>query len=374
MKYYIIAGERSGDLHAGNLAREIARLDSQSQMRGFGGDHMRSTGVYIAIHYNEVAVMGFWEVLTSLRKISKYLDRCKEDILSFNPDVVILVDYGGFNKRIAAWAKSAGITVFYYISPKVWAWNQSRAWKLKATVDRMFVILPFEKDFYKKFDWDVDYVGNPVLDAVKAHVPDPEFKAKNSIPDNTPVVALLPGSRRQELNFVIPVMAEVARNKPDLLFALAAIRDMPEALYNELRILPNVRFVYEDTYNLLLNSSAAIVTSGTATLETALFKVPQVVVYKTSAFSYLIASNLIRVPYISLVNLIAGKEVVRELIQNNLSAASIAEELGMILSPAGSKRLLQEYESIYQLLDIGSASSNAALLMTRYLSSANAIS
>jgi lipid-A-disaccharide synthase len=367
MKYFLIAGERSGDLHTGNLAKAIRKNDPDAVMRGFGGEYMRAAGVEVIVHYDEMAVMGFWEVLMSLRKISRYLERGKMEILAFNPDVVILVDYGGFNKRIAAWAKVNKIKVFYYISPKVWAWNQGRAWKLKATVDRMFVILPFEKDFFKRFDWDVDYVGNPVLDAVKAHQPDPTFMAKHNLPSDKKIIALLPGSRRQELENIIGTMASVVTHFPDHTFAVAAIKNMNQELYAPLIGINNVHFVEEDTYNLLQNSIAAVVTSGTATLETALFKVPQVVVYRTSGFSYFIAKSLIKVPYISLVNLIADKPAVRELIQRDLNAENLISEIRGLLAGTKREQMLNDYEMIWRTLDTGSASETAAKLMVGYL-------
>jgi lipid-A-disaccharide synthase len=367
VRYYFIAGERSGDLHAGNLAKSIRQLDADAVMRGFGGDYLKSAGVDISVDYHELAVMGFWEVLISLRKISRYLNRCKEDIMDFRPDVVILVDYGGFNKRVASWAKQNGFKTYYYISPKVWAWNQGRAWKLKAIVDRMFVILPFEKEFYKRFDWDVDYVGNPVLDAVKSHKPASDFKSRNNISSDKTLVAFLPGSRRQELENVIPVMAEVANRFPSYQFAVAEIRSLDPILYKPLRSLPNVTFVKEDTYEILQNSDAAVVTSGTATLETALFKVPQVVVYRTSPLSYRIARALIKVNYISLVNLIPDKEVVRELIQSEFNAENLSVELEAILNGPKRQQILKDYDEIYRTLDTGSASANTARLMVQYL-------
>ncbi len=367
MKYFIIAGERSGDLHAGNLAKQIFKLDTSAHMRGLGGQYLRDAGVNIDIDYKEIAVMGFWEVITNLRKINRYLDRCKDAISAFNPDVVILVDFGGFNKRIAAWAKSRNIRVYYYISPKVWAWNEGRALKLKAVVDRMFVILPFEKDFYRKYDWEVDYVGNPVLDAVKAHVPDPDFARKHELPSK-PIVALLPGSRKQEVKNVLTLLVDVAGRFPDCSFAVAAVNSLDKELYAEVKKLPNVLLVFEDTFNLLSHSKAAIVTSGTATLETALLNVPQVVVYRTSYFSYRIAKMLIRVPFISLVNLIAGREVVRELIQDDLTVENVCKELKEIMDGQRRSTVLEGYSEIYKKLDTGSASENAASLIVRYLS------
>jgi lipid-A-disaccharide synthase len=367
MRYFLIAGERSGDLHTSNLVKVIRKYDTDAIMRGFGGEYMKEAGVEVTVHYSEMAVMGFWEVITSLRKISKYLNRCKLEILEFNPDVIILVDYGGFNKRIAAWAKQKRIKVFYYISPKVWAWNQNRAWKLKATVDRMFVILPFEKEFFKKFEWEVDYVGNPVLDAVKAHQTDLAFMKKNNLAEDKPVIALLPGSRKQELLNMIGPMADVVSSLPDFTFVVAAVNNLEQGLYQPLKAFPNVRFVFEDTYNLLQHSTAAVVTSGTATLETALFKVPQVVVYKTSAITYRIVKIIIRVPYISLVNLIAGKEVVRELIQSDLSSENLINEIKLLVAGAKREKMLEAYNEIFQTIDTGSASENAGRLMVSYL-------
>jgi lipid-A-disaccharide synthase len=368
MRYYVIAGERSGDLHAGNLVKAIKRLDDNSQFRGFGGEYMKEAGVNLVATYSEIAFMGFLEVFKNLNTISKYIKKCKADILENEPDVIVLIDFGGFNKQIAAFGKKHGIKVFYYITPKVWAWYQSRAYDLKKTVDHMFVILPFEKDFFKKFEWDVDYVGNPVLDAVKAHQPNEEFLNQHQLDKTIPLIALLPGSRRQELIRMIPIMSNVVKQFPHLQFAVAAVNNLGRDLYAQLAELKNVRFIYEDTYNLLLNSSAAIVTSGTATLETALFKIPQVVVYKTSYLSYKIAKTVINVPYISLVNLIAGKQVIKELIQKNATVDSIAAELNaLVFDKAYRNKILADYENIFTTLDTGSASENTARLMVQYL-------
>lgn len=368
MRYYIIAGERSGDLHAGNLVKAIKQLDSNAHFKGFGGDYMSDAGVELTVHYREMAFMGFAEVLANLNKISKNTNICKADILSFKPDVIILVDYGGFNTRIAKWAKKQKIKVFYYITPKVWAWYQKRALTLKKNVDRMFVILPFEKDFYKKFDWDVDYVGNPVLDAIKDHKADPSFLQKNNFDASKTLVAFLPGSRKQELANVIPVLTVVAKRFIEFQFGVATVGNLDKSLYASLEGLENVRFISDDTYNLLLNSKAAVVTSGTATLETALLKVPQVVIYKTSTISYKIAKGFIRVPFISLVNLIASKPVVKELIQHEMHQELISSELKLLIfDEVYRKKMLREYDTIYNTLDIGSASENTARLMLKYL-------
>ena len=368
MKYYFIAGERSGDLHAGNLAKAIFKYDPSATMRGVGGGYMRDAGVTLSFDYSEMAVMGFVEVVKKWNTVSAFTKKTKEDILRYKPDVVILVDYGGFNMRIAKFLKENGIRVFYYITPKVWAWYQRRAYALKRTVDKMFVILPFEKDFFKKFDWEVDYVGNPVLDAVKAHAPANDFKLKSNLSADKKIVALLPGSRKQELARIIPVMTEVATKNKELQFAVAVIKSLDRSLYGDLLTLPNVSAIEEDTYNLLLHADAAIVTSGTATLETALFKVPQVVVYKTSGTSYRIAKWMIRVPFISLVNLIAGKEVIRELIQDDATEKNISAEVKKLAFDENYRRsILSDYNDIKQLLDTGSASDNAARLMVNYL-------
>ena len=368
MRYYIIAGERSGDLHAGNLVKAIAQKDPSSVFKGFGGDYMKGAGVQLTVHYRELAFMGFAEVVANLNKISRNIKICKNDILEFHPDVVILVDYGGFNTRIAKFAKKKNIRVFYYITPKVWAWYQKRALTLKKNVDRMFVILPFEKEFYKKFDWDVDYVGSPVLDAVRAHQRDTLFVKKNNFDESKPVIAFLPGSRKQELANVIPVMASVALAFPDFQFGVAVVSNLDKTLYGALHDLQNVRFIEDDTYNLLLHSKAAIVTSGTATLETALLRVPQAVIYKTSTISYTIARSFIKVPFISLVNLIAGKQVVKEMIQSDMNAKAVISELKrLVLDENYRSRIAAEYQKIYQTLDIGSASENAAMLMLKYL-------
>ncbi len=368
MKYYLIAGERSGDLHAGNLAKEIFKLDPSADLRGIGGEFMSSAGVKLSVHYGELAFMGFIEVVRNYSTIARYTKRCKQEIEAFAPDVVILVDYGGFNMRIAAFARKYNFRVFYYITPKVWAWYQNRALRLKRTVDRMFVILPFEKEFFARYDWPVDYVGNPVWDAVRAHVADPRFLENNHIDQQKPLVALLPGSRKQELVRMVPIMARVAARFPDVTFAVAIVNNLDRRLYADLENLPNVKAIVEDTYNLLLHARAAIVTSGTATLETALFKVPQAVIYRAGASTYWVVKLMIRVPFISLVNLIAGRLVVQELIQENANDQTISEELTRLLrDDLYRKRILDDYDSVIRMLGEGSASANAARLMIGYL-------
>ncbi|HZY81274.1 MAG TPA: lipid-A-disaccharide synthase [Cyclobacteriaceae bacterium] len=368
MRYYLIAGERSGDLHGGNLIRAIRDNDPQFIGRGFGGNYMQEAGMDLALHYDKMAFMGFTAVLANFRTISAIMKQCKADILSFKPDVVILIDYGGFNMRIAKFAKANGLKVFFYISPKVWAWNTSRAWKLKATVDRMFCILPFEKEFYKKFDWEVDYVGNPVLDAIKKFQPDPDFLAKNGLNNGKEIVALLPGSRRMELKGVVPIMAGVAKLNSTLQFVVAGIKTLPPDLYAPLKNVPNVRIIFESTYDLLSNATAALVTSGTATLETALFKVPEALLYKTTIIEEAIVRSLIKIKWLGLVNLIADKNVVRELYQSDFTVEKVNAELDrLIADPAYRNNLLTEYDKVYKTLDTGSASENAGRLMVNYL-------
>jgi lipid-A-disaccharide synthase len=371
MKYFIIAGERSGDLHGGNLIKSLKQHDHTAEIKGMGGDYMRSAGAEILVDYHELAFMGFIEVLKNLRTVSKYIRRIQNHILEFKPDVIVLIDYGGFNMRIAAFAKKNHLKVYYYITPKVWAWYQRRALKLKKNVNKLFVILPFEKDFFAKFDVHADYVGNPVMDAVKQHIPDKMFAVNYQFDSSKPLVALLPGSRKQELLRMGPVMAEIVKAFPEVNFGVAVVNNLDGALYDPFRYLSNASLIPEDTYNLLLNARAAIVTSGTATLETALFRIPQVVIYKASASTYRFVKLIIQVPYISLVNLIAGKPVIKELIQNEANLSNVADELKMLLSEGDYRQhMLVAYEEIIKLLDVGSASDNAAKLMVKYLRSA----
>jgi lipid-A-disaccharide synthase len=367
MRYYFVAGERSGDLHGSNLAKALKNLDSEAAFRGFGGEYMQQAGVELTVHYSDLAFMGLAELITNAGKIKRYIRQCKEDILAYKPDVIILIDYGGFNLQIARFGKKNGIKVYFYIPPKYWAWYEKRALWLKPHVDRLFVILPFEKEFFKKYEWEADYVGNPVLDAVKAHITE-SSRSNVDVQNEKSTIALLPGSRKQELKRIIPLMTEVVRRFPDRQFAVAAINNLDQSLYHQIKDLPNVKLVFEDTYSLLQISSAAIVTSGTATLETALFRVPQIVVYKANPISYWLAKGLIKVTYISLVNLIAGKEVVKEMIQSAASPEKVSQELQKILNDNPYRqKMLEGYDRIIQILDTGSASENAARLMVSYL-------
>lgn len=366
MRYYVISGERSGDLHASNLIASLKLPDSAAEFRGMGGDYSEKAGLTLCVHYREVAVMGFVEVALGFRKVLKYLSKVKTDILAFQPDVLILVDYGGFNMKIAAFAKEHHIKVHYYIPPKVWAWNQKRAFKIKAYTDQVYCILPFEVDFFSKFGVNARYVGNPLLDEIKKFEPHPFFHQKNEL-NYQPIIALLPGSRKQELDNMMKVMLSVVQHFPQAQFVIAGVSNLPAELYQAAR-QAGIKVIFDQTYDLLHHATAAIVTSGTATLETALFRVPQVVVYKTSPLSYTIAKRLIRVPYISLVNLIADKQVVTELIQGDFNPRNLSRELNKILADIHHKAaILDGYTEVKELLGEDSASENVAKMIRESL-------
>jgi len=367
MKYYVISGERSGDLHASNLIRSIKSLDSNADFRGMGGNYSEKEGLVLCSHYEEVALMGFIEVVLGFRKVLKYLNIIKKDILAYQPDVLILVDYGGFNMKMAAFAKSHNIPVHYYIPPKVWAWNQKRAYKLKQITDRLYSILPFEPAFFEKFGVEALYVGNPLLDEINKFEPHPFFHQKNEL-NYQPIIALLPGSRKQELNNMLSVMLELVKKFPNAQFVIAGVSNLKKELYYP-AIEVGIKVVFDQTYDLLHHATAAIVTSGTATLETALFRVPQVVVYKTSGLSYAIAKRLIRVPFISLVNLIAERKVVSELIQGDYNEKKLSQELNLILANIQHKAgILDGYTEIKEKLGDQSASDTTAKLLIEALS------
>lgn len=364
MKYYIIAGEASGDLHASNLMRELKPLDPQAQFRCWGGDLMKAQGCDLVKHYRDLAFMGFTEVLLNIRTILKNIDFCKKDILAHRPDVLILVDYPGFNMRIAEFAKQNGIRVFYYISPTIWAWKQSRVHKIKRDVERMFVILPFEKDFYKKFDCDVDFVGHPLLDAIEQYQ---NQIAELSVKTTKPVIALLPGSRKQEISRMLPLMLKLKDQYSDYQFVIAGAPSQPLEYYQTFIKDSGVPIVFGETYPLFQKATAALVTSGTATLETALFGVPEVVCYKGGAISIAIARQMVKIKYISLVNLIMDRPVVKELIQNELTEKSLKEELDKLLNPVSRKKMLEEYAELKAFMGGAGASKKLATLMIDYL-------
>ena len=346
MKYYLIAGERSGDLHGSNLIKALRRQDAEADIRCWGGDAMQAAGGELVVHYRDTAFMGFWEVFKNLPTIRRLLRQCQEDVLRFRPDALVLIDYPGFNLRMAKYAKAQGIRVFYYISPKIWAWNQSRAKKIKATVDHMFVILPFEEAFYRQYDYEVQYVGNPLFDAIRDFTPSNQF-ATDLMTDDRPVIALLPGSRKQEISIMLEMLLTVAARFPTYRFVVAAVDNVPASFYDAVRNHPAVSIVTGQTYDLLHHARAAVVASGTATLETALFEVPQIVTYRMSPITYQIARRVIRVPYISLVNLIADREVVPELIQRDFNAERIAEILPTLVEDTPAREgQLAGYRSI----------------------------
>jgi lipid-A-disaccharide synthase len=367
LKYYIIAGERSGDMHAASLMRELKIQDPDATFRCWGGDMMQAAGGVLVRHYKDMAFMGFLEAAANTFKIVQFLRECKADILQFKPDVVILVDYAGFNLRIAKFAKEQGLKVFYYISPKIWAWNQGRVHTIKKLVDRMFVILPFEKEFYNKFEYRVDYIGNPIMDTVRNHQASPDFIRRNHL-NPKPIIAVLPGSRKQEIESILFIMLSVLPAFREYQFVVAAVSNLNQSYYENFNRDPNIKIVYDQTYDLLANSQAALVTSGTATLETALFDVPQVVCYTTSLISYWIGRAVIKVPYISLVNLIADKPVVTELIQNSLTGRNIISELKKILF---DKTFIHKqkagYREIREKLGEANSAARAAELMVKYL-------
>ncbi len=361
MNYYIIAGEASGDLHGGNLIKELHKVDAGATIRCWGGDKMQAAGATLVKHYRDLAFMGFVEVIKNIRTIFKNLSLCKADILLTKPDVLILIDYPGFNLRIAEWAKENNIKVIYYISPQVWAWKENRVKKMKQCIDKMLVILPFEKEYYlSKWNWEVEYVGHPLLEEIEHG----EWKAVSNPLSSKPIIALLPGSRKQEILKKLPAMLEVSKAFPAYQFIVAKAPGLEESFYSEMiQAYSNVSTVSNQTYSLLQQSTAALVTSGTATLETALFNVPQVVCYKGNAISYIIAKQLVNIKYISLVNLIMNKEVVKELIQHEMNTENLCLELKHVL-PGGTKRdnVIDNYKKLKELLSStdGNASAKAA--------------
>ncbi len=371
MRYYVIAGEASGDLHASALVRELKALDPRAVFRGWGGDLMAQEGVGLVKHYRDLAFMGFAEVVKHLPVILKNFRFCEQDLQTFRPDVLILVDYPGFNLRMARFAHRNGIRVFYYISPQLWAWHSSRVKGIRRNVDRMFVILPFEKEFYARHGVEVDYVGHPLADRLgSAH----EFSTRaafletNNIPDK-PILALLPGSRRMEIGQMLRVMTSVRSSFPGLQPVVAAVPSLPASFYEGLLRDTGIPVVTGQTYNLLAHARAALVTSGTATLETALIGTPQVVCYRGNPLSYAIARRLVKVRFISLVNLVCGREVVPELIQEELNTANLVDRLKDIAGEGPVREaILNGYRELKEKLGTGGASALAARRMVQYLS------
>lgn len=366
MKYYIIAGEASGDLHGANLIASLKKKDPRAKIRAWGGNLMKKQGATLVKHYRDLAFMGFVEVLLHLRTILRNLRFCKRDIMRFKPDAIILIDYPGFNMKIAKFAHKHGIKVYYYISPQVWAWKKRRVHTIKEVVDKMLVILPFEKDFYDEYRVDAHFVGHPLLDELSKvrYINKNNFVRQNKLNSKKEIIALLPGSRKQEVGRMLEVMLKVVDKFPEYQFVVGCAPSLPEEYYKSLIGNENVQLVFNKTYQLLQVASAALVTSGTATLETALFYVPEVVCYKGNKISYLIAKNLIKVKYISLVNLIMDKPVVKELIQNDLTPENIEAELKLLLTNHKVQRqLLDDYEDLRYKLGNAGASNNAATVI-----------
>ena len=365
MKYYIIAGEASGDLHGSNLMKSIFKEDAQAEIRFWGGDLMEQAGGTLVKHYRELAFMGFSEVIVNLRTILGNIKKCKADIVAFQPDVLIFIDYPGFNMRIAKWAKKRGMKTHYYISPQIWAWKENRITAIKRDVDEMYIILPFEKEFYeKKHSFPVHFVGHPLIDAIKnrAVTTEVDFRRDNNL-DDKPIIALLPGSRKQEISKMLEVMLSVVDDFKAYQFVIAGAPSQDFSFYKTFLKNENVHFISNKTYDLLSISHAALVTSGTATLETALFKVPEVVCYKGSWISYQIAKRVITLKYISLVNLIMDREVVKELIQEEFNTKNIRVELEKILDAENRSRIFSDYAALEKQLGGEGASDKTAKLI-----------
>jgi lipid-A-disaccharide synthase len=369
MKYYLIAGEASGDLHASNLLKELKKLDSNLHCRCWGGDKMEKEGAELVKHYRDLAFMGFIEVVANLPTILKNISFCKTDILQYQPDVIVLIDYPGFNLRIAKWAKQQGFKVIYYISPQIWAWKENRIHAIKKYIDKMLVILPFEKSFYEKWNYEVEYVGHPLVEVISRF--QNEQQSTSLIPhSDKPIVALLPGSRKQEIAQKLPVMLEVSKQFSEHVFIVAKAPGMDESFYQQLlEGYPEVKSISGKTYNLLSIASAALVTSGTATLETALFGVPEIICYKGSKISFWIAKKLVKIKYIGLVNLIMGKEVVKELIQDEFNTVNAVKELRLLLEDKNKQsQVKNDCQELKALLSKeGNASQRAAFSIFSFL-------
>jgi len=366
MKYYIIAGEASGDLHGSNLIKALKQKDAAAQIRCWGGNLMRNAGGDLAKHYKEMAFMGFLEVVKNIPTIFKNISFCKEDIQKFNPDLIIFIDFSGFNLRISKWAKKNGFKTNYYISPQIWASREGRIEKIKRDIDNMYVILPFEKDFYeKKHNYPVHFVGHPLIDAIENTkiIDNLSLREENNLHPEKPIIALLPGSRKQEVQKMLTVMLSVGEDFSEYQFVIAGAPSLSDSFYEPFLKERQIGYVSNQTYSLLKHSQAALVTSGTATLETALFEIPQVVCYKGNWISYQIAKRIITLDYISLVNLIMDKEVVKELIQNELTSKNLKQELSKIVEGSERERMLSDYRSLKEKLGGNGASQLAAQLI-----------
>jgi lipid-A-disaccharide synthase len=372
MKYYIIAGEASGDLHGANLMKELYEQDKTADIRFWGGDLMQAVGGNLVSHYKERAFMGFLEVIKNLAKVLGFIKFCKKDIAAFNPDVIIFIDNSGFNLRVAKWAKAQGFKTNYYISPQVWASRASRVEDIKRDVDQLFVILPFEKDFYKKYNYNVTFVGHPLIDAIadRTQVSETNFRKEHNL-NNKKIIALLPGSRKQEITKMLSVMLSLVEDFSEYQFVIAGAPSQEFSFYKQIIGNREVAFINNKTYDLLSISYAALVASGTATLETALFKIPQVVCYKGGYISYQIAKRIITLKFISLVNLIMDKEVVKELIQDEFNKKKLKAELTNILEPAYREKMFLNYFDLEKKLGGKGASENTAKAIVSALKNNN---
>ena len=360
-KFYIIAGEASGDMHAANLIREIKKILPEGIFRGFGGDMMIAEKAEIIQHYRDIAFMGIKDIILNLNTIQSALKKCKKDILSFKPDILILVDYPGFNLRIARFAKNHGFKVIYYILPQVWAWKDSRANLLRDNTDLLLSIIPFEKNFYKNFNANVTYIGHPLSEIIDNFIPDPDFKTKHGI-DDRPVIAVLPGSRKQEIEKILSVMLSIVPEFPDYRFIIGAISSIPPEIYDKYTSDYDVKIVTDCTYDLLKIARAGIIKSGTSTIETALFNIPFFVCYKTTALNYFIGKQFIKnIKYISLVNLIPERLIVKEFLQRDLNKINISVELNKILTDNEYRQnMLKNFIEFRNMLGGAGASQNAA--------------
>jgi len=360
MKYYIIAGEASGDLYGSRLITELKSLDNNAEIRFWGGDKMVLSGGTIVKHIRDLAFMGFYEVIKNIDKIFSNISFCKKDILAFNPDKIIYIDYPGFNLRICDWAKKKGFSNYYYISPQIWAWKEGRIKKIIRNVDKLYVIFPFEKKYYnEKHNIDTFYFGHPLIEAISSYNINKNFFSENNIPYNKPIIAFLPGSRIQEIKTILPIFLSIISNYPNYNFIIAGVNNVDPNIYN-LGSYSNLFIVYYKTYDLLTNSFAAIVTSGTASLECSLFKIPQLVCYKTSHLSYFIGKLFVKLKYISLVNIILEKGIVKELIQDNLNKKSLAYEFNKLCEQETRSKIIKEYSKIFDLLSVKDTSKKIA--------------
>ena len=360
MKYYIIAGEASGDLYGSKLIDEIFSIDKQAEIRFWGGDNMIKSGGYNVKHIKELAFMGFYEVLKNIITIVRNINFCKNDIKEFNPDKIIYIDYPGFNLKICKWAKNNGYKNYYYISPQIWAWKENRIKAIKNNIDKLFVIFPFEKEYYqKKFNMEVEFYGHPLIEQIDNFNSSKEFLKKNKITKEREIITLLPGSRSQEINSMLPIFLTLKKHYSNYELIVAGVKNVNQSVYQPAKDL-DVKVIYNQTYDLLYHSKIAIVTSGTASLECALFNVPQIVCYKTSSISYFIGKSLVNISFISLVNIILKKGTVKELIQNDLTEKNLVNELSNLLNYNGVSDIINEYSKIYSMLSIKGTSKKIA--------------